>query len=138
MSDERRRAFLAEGARNGMLATTRRDGRPHVVPVWFLPDGDDVVFTTSSTSVKGRSMRRDGRACLCVDDPVFPYSFVMLDCRAELRTDPHEVLVWATRIAARYVGDERAEEFGKRNAALDDLLVRLRPEHVLAVDELAG
>jgi PPOX class probable F420-dependent enzyme len=137
MSADRLRAFLADRARNGMLATTRRDGRPHVVPVWFLPDGDDLVFTTSSTSVKGRALRRDGRACLCVDDPAFPYGFAMLDCRAELRTDPDEVLSWATRIAARYVGEDRAEEFGQRNAALDDLLVRLHPDHVLALEDMA-
>jgi PPOX class probable F420-dependent enzyme len=137
MTGERLRAFLAEGARNGMLATTRRDGRPHVVPVWFLPDGEEIVFTTSSASVKGRAMRRDGRACLCVDDPAFPYAFATLDCRVELRNDPDEVLAWATRIAARYVGDERAEEFGTRNAALDDLLVRLRPEHVVALEDMA-
>ena len=40
MSDEERRAFLLEGTRTGKLATIRRDGRPHVVPIWFLLDGD--------------------------------------------------------------------------------------------------
>ena len=43
----------------------------------------------------------------------------------------------ATRIGRRYMGDERAEEFGARNA-VGELLVRLRPAHVLAEAELTA
>ena len=35
------------------------------------------------------------------------------------------------------MGAERAEEFGSRNAADGELLVRLRPAHVLAEADLA-
>jgi PPOX class probable F420-dependent enzyme len=137
MSDERRRAFLMEGTRTGKLATVRRDGRPHVVPIWFVLDGDDVVFTTGGESVKGRSLRRDGRASLCVDDAAPPFSFVAIDGRVEIAEDAGELLLWATRIGARYMGSERGEEFGRRNAVPGELLVRLRPQHVLAVDGVA-
>src|SRR5258705_232539 len=44
--------FLAYGTRTAKLATIRADGRPHVVPVWFVLDGDDIVFTTGTTTVK--------------------------------------------------------------------------------------
>ena len=47
------RAFVAHGTRTGKLATVRRDGRPHVVPVWFVLDGDDLVFTTGAGSRAG-------------------------------------------------------------------------------------
>ena len=74
MTDEQWRAFITEGTRTGKLATTRRDGRPHVVPIWFVLDGDDLVFNTGAETVKGRSLRRTGWASLCVDDerPPFP------------------------------------------------------------------
>ncbi|MFC7480431.1 pyridoxamine 5'-phosphate oxidase family protein [Luedemannella flava] len=49
MTDAQWRAFVSEGTRTGKLATA---GPPHVVPVWFVLDGDDVLFTT------GRSPRR--------------------------------------------------------------------------------
>ncbi|TMD44650.1 MAG: PPOX class F420-dependent enzyme, partial [Chloroflexi bacterium] len=39
------RAFLLEGTRTGKLATVRKDGRPHVVPIWFHLDGNTLVFT---------------------------------------------------------------------------------------------
>ncbi len=68
MSDDDYRSFLTEGTRTAKLATTRRDGRPHVVPVWFVMDGDDLIVTTGRDSVKGRAIRRDDRVALCVDD----------------------------------------------------------------------
>ena len=48
MDDAEWRAFVSEGTRTGKLATVRADGRPHVVPIWFVLDGDDLVFTTGA------------------------------------------------------------------------------------------
>ena len=129
-------AFVMDGTRTAKVATARKDGRPHVVPVWFVLDGEDVVFTTSATSVKGAALRRDGYASLCVDDQVPPFSFVMVEGPVELSSDPDELRRVATQIGRRYMGHERAEEFGARNAAEGELLVRLRPAHVLAEAEL--
>jgi hypothetical protein len=54
-----------------------------------------------------------------------------------ISADPEETLPYATRIGARYMGDEVAEQFGRRNAVDGELLVRLRAEHVLAVRDIA-
>jgi hypothetical protein len=132
MTDKEWRDFVSYGTRTGKLATARADGRPHVTPIWFLLDGDDVVFNTGKSSVKGRNLARDGRVALCVDADIPPYDFVMLEGRAELSEDLDEVRRWATRIAARYMGEERAEEFGDRNGVPGELLVRVRIDKVLA------
>jgi PPOX class probable F420-dependent enzyme len=132
MSKGEARAFLAEGTRTGKLATVRKDGRPHVVPIWFVLDGDDVVFTTGAETVKGRALRRTGRAALCVDLERPPFAYVMIEGEVEISEDLDEMLVWATRLAARYESAERAEEFGRRNAVPGELLVRLRPASVIA------
>jgi pyridoxamine 5'-phosphate oxidase-like protein len=68
MDDAEWRAFVSEGTRTGKLATTRHDGRPHVVPIWFVLDGDDLVFNTGAHSIRGRSLARNGIAASCVDD----------------------------------------------------------------------
>ena len=132
MSVEERTAFLLHGTRTGKLATVRRDGRPHVQPVWFVLDDDGtVVFMTGSRTVKGRNLRRDGRASIVVDDEAPPFAYVRVDGRAEVSEDLDEMLVWSTRIAFRYMGPEQAESYGRRNAVPGELLVRLRPEHVV-------
>jgi PPOX class probable F420-dependent enzyme len=132
MTEDQRRAFLLEGTRTGKLATVRRDGRSHVMPVWFVLDGDDVVFNTGARSVKGRAMARTGRASLCVDDEREPYAFVSLEGPVTLIDDLDELRHWATVIAARYVGADRADAFGARNGVPGELIVRLRAETVVA------
>jgi PPOX class probable F420-dependent enzyme len=132
MSDEEWRAFVSASTRTGKLATARPDGRPHVAPIWFVLDGADVVFTTSAQSVKGRSLRRDPRAAMAVDDQAPPYSFVVIEGEVTLSEDPDELLRWATAIGGRYMGADRAEEFGRRNGVPGELLARLTPTKVIA------
>ncbi|MET7286363.1 PPOX class F420-dependent oxidoreductase [Streptomyces sp. NPDC005573] len=138
MTDEEWRAFVSYGTRTGKLATVRADGSPHVAPIWFLLDGDDLVFNTGADTVKGRNIARDGRIALCVDDDRPPFSFVTLNGRARLSEDLDEVRHWATRIAARYVGEDRAEEFGARNGVPGELLVRATVDHVVALKDMTG
>lgn len=109
-----------------------RDGSPHVMPIWFVLDGDDLVFNTGADSVKGRHIMGDGRVSLLVDDERPPYAFVHIRGRAVGSDNPPESLEWATRIGGRYMGAERAREFGERNAVPGELLVRLTPERTIA------
>ena len=116
MSDEmtpaERHALLAGGTRTAKLATTMRDGSPHVMPVWFVLEGEQLVFTTPANSLKGRNLRRDPRASIVVDDERPPYAFVHLRGTVALSEDPDELLRAATTIGRRYMGSDRAEEFG--------------------------
>ncbi|MFB7593340.1 PPOX class F420-dependent oxidoreductase [Streptomyces sp. NPDC056160] len=137
MTDEEWRAFVSGGTRTGKLSTVRADGSPHVAPIWFLLDGGDVVFNTGKETVKGRNLARDGRFALCVDDDRPPFTFVVVQGRAHVSEDLGEVRHWAARIGARYMGEERAEEFGARNGVPGELLVRATIEKVVAVRDLA-
>ncbi|MER6534537.1 PPOX class F420-dependent oxidoreductase [Streptomyces sp900105755] len=138
MTDEEWRAFVSHGTRTGKLSTVSADGSPHVAPVWFLLDGDELIFNTGKDTVKGRNLARDGRVALCVDDDRPPFHFVVLNGRARLSEDLDELRDSATRIAARYMGAERAEEFGTRNGVPGELLVRVTVEKVVALKDLTG
>ena len=125
-------------ARTGKLATVRPDGRPHLAPVWYDLDHDDaVVFNTGADTVKGRNLANDPRASFCVDDERPPFGFVVLEGRAEMFDDLAEVRAWATRIGGRYMGPDRAEEYGARNGVEDELLVRLLVTRVVSEFDLA-
>lgn len=138
MTNAEWRTFVSEGTRTGKLATTRADGRPHVVPVWFILEGDDLVFNTGAETVKGRALARTGQASLCVDDERPPYAFATISGPVTLSTDLDEMLEYATRIGARYMGEDQAEQFGRRNAVEGELLVRLRAAHVFAERDIAA
>lgn len=139
ISAEEYREFMIEGTRTAMLATVRKNGRPHVAPIWFVMDGDDIVFNTGRDTVKGHAIRRDGRVALSVDDSTPPFAFVMVEGNVsyeDCADAPEEGLKWSTRIAARYVGRDRAEEFGRRNAVPGELLVRLAPTKVVSQSDM--
>lgn len=139
MTDEVR-AFLSDGTRTGKLGWTAKDGRPLVAPVWFVVDEktDELVFTTFSTSAKGRALARDPRLSLCVDDSVPPYAYVQVQGTAMVSEDADELRSWATRIAGRYMGADRAAEYGQRNGSEGELLVRLCPIKVLSDFDVSG
>lgn len=132
------RALLSEGTRTAKAAVVRRDGSPHVAPVWFVLDGEDVVFTMFHETLKARCLRRDPRIALCVDVERPPYGYVEVRGRAVISDDGEELRRIATRIGGRYMGEERADEYGARNAVEGELLVRVAPETVIARDAIAG
>lgn len=142
LDDAEVRQFLTHGTRTGKLAWAGADGQPHVAPVWFVVDDDadglEIVFNTDASSAKGRALVRDRRVSLCVDDESPPYAFVKLTGSVTLSEDLADVREWATRIAARYMGAARAEEFGARNGGPGELLVRLAPTRVIAEIDIAG
>lgn len=124
-------AFLVARPRTGKLATVRSDARPHVAPIWFALDGDTLVFTTWHTSVKANNIRHSPLVSLCVDDETPPYTYVIVEGTVTFSEDPDELLHWATRIARRYMGADRAETFGKRNGVPGELLCRLTPTRII-------
>ncbi|MGB8022876.1 MAG: PPOX class F420-dependent oxidoreductase [Nitrososphaeraceae archaeon] len=131
MSKEEIEAFLMSGTRTGKVSTVRKDGRPHLAPIWFVLD---------SNKVKGKDMLRDPRVSLCVDDQTPPFSFVVIEGLAEINQEPDldELLKWTTKIAARYMGQDNAESYGKRNAVIGEMLVKIRPTKIIAQKDMVG
>ncbi|MEU4801579.1 PPOX class F420-dependent oxidoreductase [Actinosynnema sp. NPDC023587] len=127
----------ATPARTGKLAVVRKDGSPHVSPVWVDLDGGTIVFTTHLDSVKGRSITRDGRVSLCLDDEKPPFAFVTITGRAEIVDDPEQVRYWTGRIGGRYMGATRANEYAERNGGPGEVVVRIRDAHVVAKVDVA-
>lgn len=130
-------AFLSEGTRTAMLGYVAADGRPLVAPVWFVVEDGQLVFNTGKDTAKGRALRRDPRVVVCVDDPHPPYSFVQVQGVAELSEDPEDLVAVATRTGGRYMGADKADEYGRRNGVPGELVVRVRPTKVLAAFNLA-
>jgi len=138
MTSEETRAFLLTGTRTGKLAWVASSGAPHVAPIWFELDGDDIVFNTHRQTGKAKAMTREGRVSLLVDMEAPPYAFVKIDGTVTFDDDPGRVRALATRIGARYMGADRAEEFGERNSTSGELIVRLTPAKITALDDVAG
>lgn len=132
MSSDEVVEFMTTGSRTGKLALVRKDGSPTVTPIWFDvdPDTGDVVFMTGKDSAKAKMLRREPRVSICVDVMELPFDFARIDGTAAITTydeDPAAIRHWATVTCRRFVGDDRAEEFGARNGGDDEILVRVTP-----------
>lgn len=138
MTADERRAFLETGSRTAVVAVVRPDGRPHAVPVWFALDGDQVLISSPADTVKVRALRQDPRVTLVVDDPRPPYAFVKIDGVAEVSGDPDDIRRGVTMIARRYLDEAGARDFVGYATGPGMVLVRIRPERVLALDRVGG
>lgn len=127
-----REFIAATPPRTAKLAVVRKDGAPHVSPVWVDLDGSTIVFTTHLDSVKGRALLRDGRLSLCLDDENPPFHFVTISGRAEIVDDLEQVRYWAGRIGGRYMGAARANEYAERNGVPNEVVVRVRDPRIVA------
>jgi PPOX class probable F420-dependent enzyme len=138
MDEAEWRELLRSPVRPAVLATTRKDGRAHAAPIWYdVADDGSIVFTTGADTVKGRNIRRTGQVALVVQDDQPPFSFVVVTGEATWSEDVDELRTWATRLGGRYMGPDRAEAYGARNAVPGELLVRVTPTSVVAEADIA-
>lgn len=150
MSEKEIRKFLMQGTFTGKLATVKKDGSSHVAPIWFVLDGsnkngssdkrdDDIIFTTSSTSVKAKNIERDNRVSICIDDQTPPFSFVIVYGIAKIHHYmQNDLFRFASKIARRYVGKNNAEKYGRRNSTDGEVLVRIKAKRIIAEKDIAG
>ena len=141
MTDDEVRAFL-----DGRTGTTRhRRHHPRRTGARTSPrsgtcvdDDGTIVFTTGATTVKGRTLRRTGWAAMTVDDDRPPFSFVTVEGPVTISDDlGRGARTGPGRIGGRYMGADRADEYGERNGVPGELLIRLTPHKVVSAADLA-
>lgn len=101
------RAFLDE-QHFAVLGTTNASGTPHLTIMWYLLDGDDIVFNTKAGRAKESNIERDPRVSLLVyaEDG---YKYMRIDGRVTTITDPNIAHRDIARLAVRYTGEEKAK-----------------------------
>ena len=139
MTKDEIKNFLLYGTFTGKLGTINKDGTPHVVPIWYTVDEEHkIIFNTGDKSVKAKNIRRDIRVRLCVDDQTPLFSFVTIDGIVELiSSEQSEVYKWAKIIAARYMGKDKSEAYGRRNSTKGELLIKVKPIRVIGQKNIA-
>ena len=107
------RAVLEE-QRFAVLGTLNASGSPHLTVMWYLLDGDEIVFNTAAGRTKESNLGRDQRVSLLVlgDDG---YSYLRIDGRVKIITDRETTQADIRRIAARYYQDEARVERAMRD-----------------------
>ena len=105
MSDDELRFFLDE-QKIVSVATLGPHGRPHLVPLWYVRDGDELTGWTYAKSQKAKNLERDPRATLQVEDGVSYEELrgVMLECDVDVEREPDRVAEYGRALFRRYAG----------------------------------
>jgi len=123
------RAFLAE-PRFGVVGTTNPNGSPHVTVMWYLYDGDEIVFNTARGRLKDRNLQRDQRASFLVADG---YKFLRVDGRVTVVDEPAQAQADIRAMAIRYHGQERGEQMSRETFSTQERIsYRLNAREVYA------
>ena len=103
MSETELRDFLADG-KIVSCATLGPSGRPHLVPLWYVPDGTELRGWTYAASQKARNLGRDPRATVQVEAGVAYHELrgAMLECDVELTREVERVVEIGVALFERY------------------------------------
>ena len=99
--------------RYAVLGTRNPSGSPHLTAMWYLLDGDEILFNTADGRAKPRNIALDPRVSFIVVDPE-GYPFVRIDGRVRTIDDPAATQTDIRRIALRYYEDEARVERAMR------------------------
>jgi PPOX class probable F420-dependent enzyme len=133
MSEAELEAFLAQTFPTplGVIATLRRDGSPHIIPVWFRWGEGAVTIWTTETRAWVRNLLRDPRVAFSVQTFEEPYPAVMMRGRASVTTADDTTVEQARAITRRYVVPEDVDEYVDRWSELRTI-VTITPEHIVS------
>ncbi|MGE5140738.1 MAG: pyridoxamine 5'-phosphate oxidase family protein [Rudaea sp.] len=125
------RRFLRR-PRIARLATISPDGYPHVVPIYFLLDGDDIVFGSDRDERKVKNALRNPKAAVVIGgEPETDEAGYLI--QGELSVEENRDGRLTRRLARRYESKEEAEEHAAEWGESETVIIRLKPRKVIRV-----
>jgi PPOX class probable F420-dependent enzyme len=114
LSDDEVRAFLDERGHLARIGTVDADGMPRVLPLWFVVQGDDLLFTPRSPAIIWKNLQRDPRVGISIDEETTPWRKVSVQGSVTVVHPPGQDDQWRDvyrTIAKRYVPDAAADAY---------------------------
>ena len=123
-------AYLAE-VHVAHLVTVRRNGRPHVAPVWFVEEDGRALVIAGANAIKVRNIRRNPVVSLSIATDLRPFQYVVLEGEVQVTDDDLTSVV--ERICVRYDGQERGRAFAEELlAGGQTVVIDIRVSRVLS------
>ena len=117
-----------KGKHFGKLGTLKKDGSPHVTPIWYLLEDGRLFVNTTTSRVKYHNIRRDPRVSFLVDDG---YPYVMIEGRARIAEERDGKKDIET-LAIRYTGEEAGRKAARERYWKDQRVsIEIIPEKII-------
>ena len=130
-------AVLAEPVLARLATTNPKTLQPHVVPVWFMWDGESVWVSSLVSTRKIRELKHNPQGAILIESKQEggKLTAVLLEGTVELVTEPRTLVSdIASRIYLRYLGAEGVKDPEPQSWLNDpeNLLVRLTPKRIIS------
>jgi general stress protein 26 len=114
------------------LATIDKNGYPHVVPLWFDMDGDDVIIVSDRNTRKIDYIALNPKGCLQLGGDAEAGVGYLL--KGDLIVEPDPDYKWLKQVTRRYESGEQAEkDIELWRTTLDMIVIRLKVKKVIKV-----
>jgi len=127
MNDEQRQ-FL-QNNRLCIVGVGRKSGPPHLSPVYYVIDGDDILISTTHSRFKAKAIKRNPEVSVCVLAEQYPFPYLLVYGAGQIQEDgaPDLMMKVGARMtgnavpeAARPAIEQRARDEGR-------LVLRVKP-----------
>jgi len=133
MSHHEMEKFLAE-SHLARIATIKPHGTPHVTPVWYLWQNNQLLISIVMNSVKAGNIRQNNKVAVTIDTPTNFGKGVIIEGTANIEEIPEELL---KQICQRYVKEEDLEKYLEyAHTHYSSILLRINPEKIMTWDYL--
>lgn len=129
MSTDEQRQFL-ESHRLAVLGVQREGKPPHLSPVYYVVDGNDLLVSVTKTRAKTKLIERAGRLSLCVLDEQFPFRYLRVEGPAYFESDGAAELMMRVgeKMQGRPVPESARPNIEERARNEQRIVLRIKPE----------
>ena len=113
------------------LSTIGSDGYPHSVPIWYMIDGDDLVFISDRTARKTRNALANPKGAAVVGGDSDDEAGYMIRGDLLVEDDVDQAITW--RIIDRYEDKTSGNKLKEAWKDDDIVVLRLKAKSVLLV-----
>lgn len=130
-------AVLSEPVLARLATTNPKTMQPHVVPVWFVWDGENVWISSYVSTRKIRELKKNPRGAVLIESKQEESKLqaVLLEGPVELITQPRELVrEISNRIYIRYLGLEGVKAPDPQSWMNDpeNMLIKLTPDRIIS------
>jgi general stress protein 26 len=130
-------AVLGEAVLARLATTNPKTLQPHVVPVWFMWDGEYVWISSFVSTRKIRELKKNPRGAVLIESKqkAGKLQAVLMEGTVELVTESRQqVREIASRIYIRYLGPEGIKDPEPQSWLNDpqNLLIKLTPARIIS------
>ena len=123
---------LFEGKNFVFVATTMKDGSPHITPTWVDVDDNQILINTAIGRIKQKNIKRDPRIAISIIDNNNPYNMVTVRGEVTDQITGEAAENHIDKLAKKYLNKDK---YPGRAPGEKRVLLKIKPIKVVHINQ---